>query len=470
MTELKKYIQIQINEDETECKLCLDMADTPDFYILEDIIDFLKESGIVYGINENIISKMIGEKIYERFVVVANGKKMVDGKNGYYMYTFNTSPNKKPKLREDGSVDYLNLNLFQSVSEGELLARYISKVDGSDGCTVKGKVLKAAVAKNLPPLRGKGFTISEDCMEYYAAYDGKVDASNGIINVTKVSTIPGNVDLNTGNLDVRGDLEIMGNVIAGMSIKATGNITINGVVEASYITAGKNILIKRGILGGGRAKIEAGGNIFAQFIENSSIYSGDCVQANSVVNSIVTAYNDINIYGKTSSIVGGSLKANRMVRTKCIGSVGQVLTRISVGVENSIEATLKLKETKLQEEIEELQKIEKAMKLLNANKQQADKEMLLLLTRSKIEKNASIAELKRDIENIRMRIELAKSAEVVAEEMAYQGTIISIDGVILKLHNDYEKIVFIRRKDKILTKMYQEEDYASISAAPDRLE
>jgi uncharacterized protein (DUF342 family) len=91
-----------------------------------------------------------------------------------YSYTFNTAPNKKPRLREDGSVDYYNLNLIQCVSEGDLLAKYFEKVEGKSGRTVTGRELPVEKYKNLPPLRGKGFTTSEDFIEYYAAYDGKV--------------------------------------------------------------------------------------------------------------------------------------------------------------------------------------------------------------------------------------------------------------------------------------------------------
>lgn len=293
-------------------------------------------------------------------------------------------------------------------------------------------------------------------MEYYALYDGKVEVTNGCINVTQTSMLPGNVDLNSGNLDVKGDLDIMGNVITGMVVKASGNVTIGGLVEGASIIAGKNVLIKGGILGGGKAKVVAGGNIFAQFIENAIIESGDCVQANSVVNSIVTAYNDINIFGKTSSIIGGSLKANRMVRTRCIGSIGQITTRINVGMESSEIASLKYKEMKRKEVEGELHKVETAINMMKNMSEQ--KEMLMMLTRTKIDRNAMLTNLNKEIEDLRIRMKLAAKAEVIAETMAYQGTIVSIDGIVLKLDNDYEKISFIRKKDKILTRMYKEEN------------
>ena len=440
-----------------ECQICLDKPeDNEEIYEVGDIVEFLISKGVVFGIDERKIQKILEEGVYDTYVTVAVGEKAIEGRDGYYSYTFDTNPNKKPRLREDGTVDYLNLNLFQTVSKGDLIARYFAKIDGEDGTNVLGQKIVVKKGKHLSPLRGKGFFTSEDCMEYYALYDGRVEVTNGCINVTQTSMLPGNVDLNSGNLDVKGDLDIMGNVITGMVVKASGNVTIGGLVEGASIIAGKNVLIKGGILGGGRAKVVAGGNIFAQFIENAIIESGDCVQANSVVNSIVTAYNDINIFGKTSSIIGGSLKANRMVRTRCIGSIGQITTRINVGMESSEIASLKYKEMKRKEVEGELHKIETAINMMKNMSEQ--KEMLMMLTRTKIDRNAMLTNLNKEIEDLRIRMKLAAKAEVIAETMAYQGTIVSIDGIVLKLDNDYEKISFIRKKDKILTRMYKEEN------------
>lgn len=457
MEELERYIQVLISEDCMECQICLDKPeDNEEIYEVGDIVEFLISKGVVFGIDERKIQKILEEGVYDTYVTVAVGEKAIEGRDGYYLYTFDTNPNKKPRLREDGTVDYLNLNLFQTVSKGDLIARYFAKIDGEDGTDVLGKKIVVKKGKHLSPLRGKGFFTSEDCMEYYALYDGKVEVANGCINVTQTSMLPGNVDLNSGNLDVKGDLDIMGNVITGMVVKASGNVTIGGLVEGASIIAGKNVLIKGGILGGGKAKVVAGGNIFAQFIENAIIESGDCVQANSVVNSIVTAYNDINIFGKTSSIIGGSLKANRMVRTRCIGSIGQITTRINVGMESSEIASLKYKEMKRKEVEEELHKVETAINMMKNMSEQ--KEMLMMLTRTKIDRNAMLTNLNKEIEDLRIRMKLAAKAEVIAETMAYQGTIVSIDGIVLKLDNDYEKISFIRKKDKILTRMYKEEN------------
>ncbi len=458
---LSEYVQLVISEEDMIAELYLNSDADECVFDDDDILEYLAEQGVVCGIDEDKIKHMVESKMYGVMVVVASGRKPVEGRDGYYSYTFETNPDKKPKLREDGSVDYLNLNLLQTVATGDLLARYYPKQDGINGFNIKGKELKAQSVKNIPPLRGKGFTMSEDGIEYYAAYDGKVELSMSGINVTKIATIPGDVGLSIGNIDFKGDLEIMGAILTGMRVKATGNITVNGVIEAAEVTAGKDILVKRGILGGGRARITGGGNVYAQFIENAEIKSGNCVQADSIVNSLVTAYNDVNIFGKKSSIVGGSIKANRMVRTKYIGSQAQILTRIEVGVDTSELSKLRQMELKLKEDQMDLAKVEKAIELTESQKH-TPKEMSMLLMRTKIEKTTGISKTKIEIDELKKKIELAKSAEVVAEQMAYQGTIVTIDGITHRLDHDYEKIVLIRKGDKVLSKLFKDDDYEKL--------
>ena len=44
---------------------------------------------------------------------------------------------------------------------------------------------------------------------------------------------------NTGNIDYQGDVHIHGDVRGTFTVKATGNITIDGLVEAAYIPGEK---------------------------------------------------------------------------------------------------------------------------------------------------------------------------------------------------------------------------------------
>lgn len=454
---MSKSILVVVSEDEMSADLFLGAVEDSSVYDVEEIIEYMKQTEhIVAGIKPSVIMEMINQKNYGQMVTVAVGTPAIDGRDGYFDFKFDTSPSKTPKLLDDGSVDYRNLNLVQSVCIGDVLAVYEHKKDGVDGVTVRGKRLPAAKCRDLPPLRGKGFRISEDGKNYYATCDGKVELNMGALNVLQFHTIPGDVDLSVGNIDFRGDLEIMGSIKEGFRVKASGNITVNKLVEAAYVEAGKDILVRGGILGGGKAVLSAGGNVYALFIENATINANNSVQADAIVNCHVNAFSDINIFGKTSTIVGGTLKANRMIKTRKIGSEVGTMTELTVGIEPDAMHTYGRMSKELGELAEKLAKVEKTIELLT-NKPDKDENLMMQLIRTKIELSAEVFKRRTLCDELQKRIEVGKYAEIIAEDKVCPGVIINIDGYTVNVDEEYSEIIFLRKGDKILTKKLQKE-------------
>lgn len=58
----------------------------------------------------------------------------------------------KPKELADGSVDYRNLNLFETAVEGQKLAVAHPAVPGKDGMTVFAKSIPCEKTKRTPSL------------------------------------------------------------------------------------------------------------------------------------------------------------------------------------------------------------------------------------------------------------------------------------------------------------------------------
>lgn len=88
----------------------------------------------------------------------------------------------------------------------------------------------------------------DDEVTYTASMDGKIEMQNDRIVVLPVHEVSGNAELAEGNIDFRGDIVIHGNVESGVSIRATGSITIDGVAEACMLEAGKDIILRGGML------------------------------------------------------------------------------------------------------------------------------------------------------------------------------------------------------------------------------
>jgi uncharacterized protein (DUF342 family) len=207
------------------------------------------------------VEAMIDNSMYDRECLVARGIAPVQGIDASYDFHFNSKFDKTPKRKENGTVDYWSIQTVEMVKEGQVIATYNSPVNGKNGMSVKGKLLNAKPGRALPPLTGKGFVRLDDEKTYVSQMEGKIELYNNRIIISQVHEINGDVGLNTGNIDFRGDVIIHGNVPSGAVVRATGNITIDGTVEGCIIESDKDVVIRGGMLGHSKGTIKAKGDL-----------------------------------------------------------------------------------------------------------------------------------------------------------------------------------------------------------------
>ena len=291
---LKKEPKIRISYDEMEAYLLLPTPlEIDEEYTFDDVMEKVRAAGVKIGINETKISAMIQERYFDRECLIAKGIDVVNGVDAYFDYNFDTNFNKVPSLREDGTVDYWSIHTVELVEEGQVIAEYHEPVEGSNGMTVKGKLLVAKRGKPLPQLAGKGFVRSEDNKTYTCTMNGKIEMKENRILISDVHEVHGDVGLKTGNIDFRGDVIIHGNVPTGAVIRATGSITVDGTVEGAILDAHKDIIIRGGMLGAGRGTVITKGNLFVKFMEYSRVKAHGSVTTDSLINCKVSAYDKL---------------------------------------------------------------------------------------------------------------------------------------------------------------------------------
>ena len=129
---------------------------------LEDIVNGVKASGITRGVSRKVVDAILAGKHGKDPVLFAKGLEPQTGKDGWFEFFFRTDLEKRPKELEDGSVDYQNVEWFEVVEEDQKIVEYHFAEDGIDGYNVMGDVIPAKRGKDLPPLHGKNFRISDD--------------------------------------------------------------------------------------------------------------------------------------------------------------------------------------------------------------------------------------------------------------------------------------------------------------------
>jgi len=328
-------IALHISVDEMEARIEIKGGDRGEL-TSEKIISELKRAGIVQGILTERIDKLAAEDDHSISIVVAEGMEPKQGKDGYYEFFFNTKPNRKPNILEDGSADYHNIDWFELVEKEQVIARYHEAEAGKEGYTVTGRRLPAKKGKEKGILRGRGFSLLPDKKTYVSNIDGKIELRNAEeIEISKVCILD-EVSQATGNVNFDGCVYVRGDVGIGATIQATEDIVVNGFVEGAMILAGGDIFLKKGANGGGSGYIESGGKIMCQFLEAISVVSGDNLYANYCLNCNADVRGSVVISGAKRGIAGGRIRAVSGITASNVGNKVGIKTVLELGVDEKV--------------------------------------------------------------------------------------------------------------------------------------
>jgi uncharacterized protein (DUF342 family) len=397
----------------------------------DEIINVLSQNGVISGINSELIDAIIKKPVYNEMVCVAEGTLPVNGKNGSVEYHFDIKKDRKPAILEDGRVDFRELNLIESVSKGQKLCSLIPPQPGISGKNVEGADLPALDGKPAVLPKGKNVEITEDGQFLVAGIDGQVNYSNGKVSVYATYEVPGDVDNSTGNINFVGNINVRGNVLSGFSIEAGGNVEVWGVVEGAFISAGGNIILRRGMQGLGKGVLKSGGDIFARYIENSNIEAKNNIRAEAIMHSNIKCGNKLELGGKKGLLVGGTCRVGKEIDAKTIGSYMATATDIEVGVDPGLRDRYK----ELKEEIVSLESdIKKANQIINLlNKLQSagtltpeKQELLSKSIRTKLYYSNRLNELKEELMTIEVSLRQEAFGKVHVRNYIYPGTKVSI--------------------------------------------
>ncbi len=409
----------------------------------DEFMTDLRYRNIVSGIQMQALQDHFqSDGIYCTDLVVAKGRPPKQGEDDKIEYYFNVDPNVKPAMREDGTVDYFQLNIINHCKKDEILAKVVDGVRGEAGINILGKHIPPRTEKRVVFKHGKNIEVCDEGKTLRSMVDGHVVLIDGTVFVSDVYEVE-NVDVSTGNIEYNGSVKINGNVASNFSVQAEGNVIINGVVEGAYIEAGGDIIIARGVNGMNKGMLKAGGNVVAKFIENATVEAEGYVNAGSILHSTVSAGTEIEVSGKRGFITGGHVQANRQISVKTLGAVMGAPTIVEVGADPKI----KTEYVRLQKEVGELVKSIKAMQpiLVNFAKKRSlgvsftqdqikyVREVAKSLESKKVElnkNNKKMLELQKVFDN-------RHQAKVIVRGEVYPGTTIVIGDISTVIQTNY---------------------------------
>ncbi len=298
------------------------------------------------GINSGVLTDAIGELAEATSTgqqkkaahLVAQGQPTIEGEEAQFE-TLVDAERRVGTEREDGSVDFHEINYAPNAARGQAVACRTPLVEGTHGFTVKGTHLPCRRIDDYPVQAGKNVRAeTKDEVEYFfAETDGLVQFNDGVLSIVELLVIDGDVAFSTGNLRFIGEVFIDGSVIQGFSVKAGANITVTGTVEpGATVMAKMDITIGKGIVGR-KTKIRAGGNLRAQFVQEADVRVVGHIQlGNYAYHASLRAGGMVSIAqgkgGKGGSIMGGETWARTFIETYTAGARNGTETSLVAGL------------------------------------------------------------------------------------------------------------------------------------------
>ena len=115
---------VRISQDSMEAYLTLQPPEAGEGYTLSELVRYIRTQRVTNGIDEAAIQEMIDGGGYMGDVCIAKGQPPVNAENGRYELHFNPDVDGKPKVKEDGSIDYWSIRTVEMVKEGHAIGNH----------------------------------------------------------------------------------------------------------------------------------------------------------------------------------------------------------------------------------------------------------------------------------------------------------------------------------------------------------
>lgn len=366
MEEVNQFFALTVSEDRMSASLRPKAEKAPPVSVAA-VSAFLKSNGILHGILEEneLASLLASPPAPDTSIVVARGTPPEAGVDASIQYHFNTNQ-KVGTLGSQGYIDFKDKGDVPFVRKGGLLLSKIPPIPGKPGIDVRGNVIPPAVPADVKILIGEGAQLSENKLKVFAKTDGQPKISlGGRLSVVSDLVINGDVDLKTGHVDFEGNVKVTGTIQSGFHVKGA-NISAKEIMSAQIVTSG-SVTTTGGIIG---AAIKAQGDVKAKYIKHTTLSTfGDVVVQKEIMDSnINTSGSCLLTRGK---ILSSEISAKQGIEAADIGTDLSSPCRLTVGVDDHVEAELEGIENaagrreerlkNMQREIEALEKEQQAV-------------------------------------------------------------------------------------------------------------
>lgn len=343
-------IELQITPDDRVAELSLTPAQGGQTVSVDDLMQALAEVGVVSGIDPAALRQACEMGQCSR-LVVATGVLPERGHDTVFESLLAQTLDRTPQLDADGLIDYREHGVIAVVQCGVPLMRRVPPTPGLNGLSLRGQVLLAQPGRDQPfaPSLAGAAPASDDPNLLLATVTGQPVRVPCGVTVEPVLRLA-EVNMASGNIHFDGTVHVAGEVVQGMTVQASGDIVVDGMVDSGLLEAGGNIQVNGGVIA--HARLRAGGSVSARFAEGVQIEAGTVIMLDDMaLECELKSLNQIIIGAKSPQrgrLVGGSATAMMLISAPLLGSAKAGLTKVVLGAN----AELEVRYAALQQRIE----------------------------------------------------------------------------------------------------------------------
>lgn len=388
-------------------------------------------SGVTYGVEDIFLERLMAFPIYGRPIRIAKGLPPVNGKDGRVEYRFETEYSVRPEIDANGNADFKEIQFVKNVIKGDVLCEIIPPSEAVDGCDVYGNPVVARQGKPALIQPGQNVEFNEEKTYLIATCDGQPMLKGGKVIVNQVLSLT-KVDVTTGNITFFGSVEVIGDVSSGFCINAGGDITVKGFVENASLTAGGNVVLMKGMNGGGVGLITAGDSVRSQFLEQVTVRAAHNIYGDVMLNCDLQCDGRVILTGKKGCLSGGSCRVQKELQVNTLGNEAELDTRVEIRDNES--SAGKLEQNQLRRAVTEksLQRIMGMTRILRTTKMDEDSKRMTVFRLLYLKQylNRQLIEMAGEANRLIAAIQNESSMGlIVVYTRLYSNVQIMIDGI-----------------------------------------
>lgn len=383
-------------------------------------------------------------------MVVAEGIEGIPGTEPYLELAY-MGRKRKELSSETEVVDLRSMQQMDFVKAGQLIAQISYKIPPINGTDVFGNPVIPPHGEDLV-INAKEGVVESQPGKFYAEFDGMPVVEDDSISLSKVMIHRGDVNLKSGNISFDGPVEILGSIDSGAYVETQSDLKVKGTILGAIVRAKGNIEVTEGINTGKGGLVTAGGDLTAEFIENSRVQCGGSVIAKrAIINSDVIAGENVEVTDRIAGVVaGGHVSCRKNIQTTNLGFKNGALTRLHVGVDWKSEMAVRIRKNRLENLNDTMTNDRQVLReLVSRPKHQKTSKLLKRIEyyqKRLVKERVIIEKLHKLIAEFQAKLTYNPDSKILVAKTIYANVDIQIGGGPVGIKHDMAAVAILARR------------------------